>query len=199
VRGNRADVRNRRIVLQARRRVANARPSSGDAGYVEGLNLAIDFPWAENHYDRLPELAADLVRSKVEVIATSGGDIVAGAAKAATAAIPIVFISGGDPVARGFVPQPRLAGRQHERRIAPRHRVGAEKAGARARSGSQCRSDRRSDQSKELKCRAQCGGAAGRGASERRAAPYRGGQQRERFRGVISASRTHRGCAPPRR
>jgi len=68
------------------------------------FNLTIEFRWAEGHYDRLPELATDLVRSKVEVIATSGGDIVAGAAKAATAAIPIVFISGGDPVARGFAP-----------------------------------------------------------------------------------------------
>jgi putative ABC transport system substrate-binding protein len=67
-------------------------------------SLAIEFRWADNDRDRLPELAADLVRSKVEVIATSGGDIVAGAAKAATAEIPIVFISGGDPVARGFVP-----------------------------------------------------------------------------------------------
>jgi putative tryptophan/tyrosine transport system substrate-binding protein len=74
-----------------------------ETGYVEGRNFAIEFRWAEGHYDRLPELAADLVRSKPEVIVTSGGDIVIGAAKAATAAIPIVFTSGGDPVARGFV------------------------------------------------------------------------------------------------
>ena len=66
-------------------------------------NLAIEFRWADGHYDRLPELAADLVRSKPEVIVTSGGDIVIGAAKAAAAEIPIVFTSGGDPVARGFV------------------------------------------------------------------------------------------------
>ena len=57
---------------------------------------------AEGHYDRLAELANDLVRKPVEVIATSGGDIVASAAMAATATIPVVFISGGDPVARGF-------------------------------------------------------------------------------------------------
>jgi putative tryptophan/tyrosine transport system substrate-binding protein len=82
--------------------VAAFRAGVGDAGYAEGRNLAIEFRWAEGHYDRLPELAADLVRSRVEVIVTSGGDIVAGAAKAATSAIPIVFTSGGDPVARGF-------------------------------------------------------------------------------------------------
>ena len=82
--------------------VAAFRSALNEAGYVEGRNLEIEFRWAEGHYDRLPELAADLVRSRVEVIVTSGGDIVIGAAKAATAVIPIVFISGGDPVARGF-------------------------------------------------------------------------------------------------
>jgi putative ABC transport system substrate-binding protein len=82
--------------------VAGFRSALNEAGYAEGRNLAIEFRWAEGHYDRLPELAADLVRNQVEVIATSGGDIVAGAAKAATTAIPTVFISGGDPVARGF-------------------------------------------------------------------------------------------------
>ena len=73
-----------------------------DKGYIEGHNVAIEFRWAEGHYDRLAELANDLVRSRVEVIVTSGGDVVTAAAKAATATIPIVFISGGDPVARGF-------------------------------------------------------------------------------------------------
>jgi putative ABC transport system substrate-binding protein len=65
--------------------------------------VAIEYRWADGHYDRLPDLAADLVHSRVEVIATSGGDTVAGAAKGAAPAIPIVFTSGGDPVARGFV------------------------------------------------------------------------------------------------
>src|SRR6516165_6349054 len=83
--------------------VAALRSAMNEAGYVEGRNLAIEFRWAEGHYDRLPELAVDLIRGRPEVIVTSGGDIVIGAAKAATAAIPIVFASGGDPVARGFV------------------------------------------------------------------------------------------------
>jgi putative tryptophan/tyrosine transport system substrate-binding protein len=83
--------------------VAAFRSALNETGYVEGHNLAVEFRWAEGHYDRLPELAADLVRSKPEVIVTSGGDIVIGAAKAAASAIPIVFASGGDPVARGFV------------------------------------------------------------------------------------------------
>jgi putative ABC transport system substrate-binding protein len=83
--------------------VAAFRSALTEADYVEGRNLAIEFRWAEGHYDRLPELAADLVRMKPQVVVTSGGDIVIGAAKAATATIPIVFTSGGDPVARGFV------------------------------------------------------------------------------------------------
>ena len=81
--------------------VAAFRAGIADKGYVEGRNLTIEFRWADGHYDRLAELANDLVSSRVEVIATSGGDVVAAAAKAATATIPIVFISGGDPVAGG--------------------------------------------------------------------------------------------------
>ena len=74
-----------------------------DTGYVEGENVRIEYRWAENQVDRLPMLAAELVRQRVNVIATTGGEEVALAAKAATMTIPIVFGVSQDPVPFGLV------------------------------------------------------------------------------------------------
>ena len=79
------------------------RQGLNQTGYVEGRNVAVEYRWAEGQYERLPGLAADLVRLQVSVIVAIATNGPARAAKAATTSIPIVFVTGGDPVSGGIV------------------------------------------------------------------------------------------------
>src|SRR5262249_39463808 len=78
--------------------VAAFRQGLAETGYVEGQNANIAFRWAEGQYDRLPQLAAELVKTQVTVIASVGGSVSVLAAKSATRTVPIVAVAGGDPV-----------------------------------------------------------------------------------------------------
>ena len=84
-------------------RVAAFRDGLREKGYVEGQSVAIEYRWGLGQYERLPDMAADLARHRVAVIAATGGLPSVRAAKAATSEIPIVFTMGGDPVAFGLV------------------------------------------------------------------------------------------------
>jgi putative ABC transport system substrate-binding protein len=84
-------------------RVAAFRQALKDAGFVEGQNVTLQFRWANDEYDRLPDLATELVRARVTLIAAIGNNLVAHAAKSATSTVPIVFVIGADPVYQGLV------------------------------------------------------------------------------------------------
>jgi hypothetical protein len=121
-------------LADARHLVTAFRQGLQEAGFIEGQNVAIEYRSAEDQAHRLPALVADLVRRQVALIVGNTPSTLA--AKAATTTVPIVFVTGGDPVMDGLVASMNRPGRQSHRRELSLWRVRTEAAGAAAPAGA---------------------------------------------------------------